>query len=135
MFISTCLAEVAEVVEEAVETATHEAEGFSLGRISIFQIALVLIGLYELGCGLLTLFNGKLYGHTKEYEPYTPESVQANSKLIGIAHALLGLIMLVVEVGFVTNLIPLIPTIVICALLLIIFIVISVIFSKRLIKK
>lgn len=135
MFINTCLAEAAEAVDEAVETATHEAEGFNLGKISLFQIALVLIGLYELVCGLLTIFNGKLYGHTKEYEPYTQDSIQANAKLIGSSHALLGLIMLVVEVGFVTNLIPLIPTIVICALLLIAFIIISVMFTKRLVKK
>lgn len=135
MLISNCLAEAAEAVQEVVETAAPASEGFILRDFPIVQIVLIGIGLYELVTGLMTAFSGKLYSHSKEYEQYTPESVQANAKWIGLSTAILGLIMIVVEVGFIMELISLIPTIVICSLLLIAFIVLAVIYTRRLVKK
>lgn len=133
--ISNCLAEAAEAVQEVVETAAPASEGSILRDFPIVQIVLIGIGLYELVTGLMTAFSGKLYSHSKEYEQYTPESVQANAKWIGLSTAILGLIMIVVEVGFIMELISLIPTIVICSLLLIAFIVLAVIYTRRLVKK
>lgn len=135
MMISNCLAEAAEAVQEVVETAAPASEGSILRDFPIVQIVLIGIGLYELVTGLMTAFSGKLYSHSKEYEQYTPESVQANAKWIGLSTAILGLIMIVVEVGFIMELISLIPTIVICSLLLIAFIVLAVIYTRRLVKK
>lgn len=135
MLISNCLAEAAEAVQEVVETAAPASEGSILRDFPIVQIVLIGIGLYELVTGLMTAFSGKLYSHSKEYEQYTPESVQANAKWIGLSIAILGLIMIVVEVGFIMELISLIPTIVICSLLLIAFIVLAVIYTRRLVKK
>lgn len=135
MLISNCLAEAAEAVQEVVETAAPASEGSILRDFPIVQIVLIGIGLYELVTGLMTAFSGKLYSHSKEYEQYTPESVQANAKWIGLSTAILGLIMIVVEVGFIMELISLIPTIVICSLLLIAFIVLAVIYTRRLVKK
>lgn len=135
MLISNCLAEAAEAVQEVVETAAPTSEGSILRDFPIVQIVLIGIGLYELVTGLMTAFSGKLYSHSKEYEQYTPESVQANAKWIGLSTAILGLIMIVVEVGFIMELISLIPTIVICSLLLIAFIVLAVIYTRRLVKK
>ena len=135
MLISNCLAEAAEAVQEVVETAAPASEGSILRDFPIVQIVLIGIGLYELVTGLMTVFSGKLYSHSKEYEQYTPESVQANAKWIGLSTAILGLIMIVVEVGFIMELISLIPTIVICSLLLIAFIVLAVIYTRRLVKK
>lgn len=133
--ISNCLAEAAEAAQEVVETAAPASEGSILRDFPIVQIVLIGIGLYELVTGLMTAFSGKLYSHSKEYEQYTPESVQANAKWIGLSTAILGLIMIVVEVGFIMELISLIPTIVICSLLLIAFIVLAVIYTRRLVKK
>lgn len=133
--ISNCLAEAAEAVQEVVETAAPASEGSILRDFPIVQIVLIGIGLYELVTGLMTAFSGKLYSHSKEYEQYTPESVKANAKWIGLSTAILGLIMIVVEVGFIMKLISLIPTIVICSLLLIAFIVLAVIYTRRLVKK
>ena len=135
MMISNCLAEAAEAAQEVVETAAPASEGSILRDFPIVQIVLIGIGLYELVTGLMTAFSGKLYSHSKEYEQYTPESVQANAKWIGLSTAILGLIMIVVEVGFIMELISLIPTIVICSLLLIAFIVLAVIYTRRLVKK
>lgn len=135
MMISNCLAEAAEAVQEVVETAAPASEGSILRDFPIVQIVLIGIGLYELVTGLMTAFSGKLYSHSKEYEQYTPESVKANAKWIGLSTAILGLIMIVVEVGFIMKLISLIPTIVICSLLLIAFIVLAVIYTRRLVKK
>ena len=135
MLISNCLAETAEAVQEAVETVAPATEGSVTHSFPLVEIVLIGIGLYELVTGLMTVFTGKLYSHAKEYEQYTPESLQANAKLIGLSNALLGLIMIMVEVGFILKLIPLIPTIVICALLLAAFIVLSVKYSRRIVKK
>ena len=94
MWITRCLAEAAEAVEETAATAAQVS-----GGLDIIHIALIGVGLYLLITGILTAVTKKFYGGLeKGYEKYTPESVQSCMTIIGLQNVLVGLGLIAIEV-------------------------------------
>ena len=123
----------AKAFAEAAEAA--ETLPASSGSFSVVKLVLILFGLYEIVIGAMSVLTKKLYGsQAKEYAKYTDESVIANAPAIGVSYILLGLLLIAVELGLMKTL-PLIPSVVICAVIITAFIWIYARTNKRLVKK
>lgn len=129
MWITRCLAEAAEVVEETAAVAEES------GKLDIFAIVLIGMGIYSLITGIMTLVTKKFYGGMeKGYDKYTPESVQSCLPIIGLQSVLIGLAMIAIEVtGMLGWTWP--QRLILAGVIIVVILLISLPMNKKMIKK
>lgn len=133
MLISTCLAEASETLEEVAAVAeTADTESTSL---SLFMIVFIVIGLYYVVTGIITMIQRKPFGGlAQQYEKYTDESVRANSVGLGLINVLTGLLLIAIEV-FLKRGLPLVKELIIVGVCVAVVIVVGVVVTRKLVKK
>ncbi|MDO5435223.1 MAG: hypothetical protein Q4G19_02530 [Clostridia bacterium] len=134
MFISNCIAETVQETAAIAETVQETAEGMKSSSL-VFTVVFVVIGLYVLITGVLTMATGKFYGGAeKSFKKYTDESLLTCTREIGLGNVFVGLFIIALEATS-SKYIPLVPGIIICAVLVIFAIVVQLPLNKKLVKK